>query len=58
MIATATGETTNGSSTLIRHHVRPRSWLSSSAATLTAITICGTDDSRKMLIVLTVCFTK
>ena len=58
MIATATGDTTNGSRMLIRQNVRPRSWLSSSAASTTAMTICGTEESRKMLIVLTSCLVK
>ena len=58
MIATATGETTNGSRMLIRQKVRPRSWVSSSAASTTAMTIWGTEESTKMLIVLTSCLTK
>ena len=58
MIATATGETTNGRRMPIRHQVRPRSCVSSSAARTTAITICGPEDSTKMLSVLTVCLRK
>ena len=49
----AVGATTNGSSTLIRQNVRPRSWVSSSAAMATAMITWGTDDIRKMLNVLT-----
>ena len=58
MIATATGETTYGSRMLIRQMVRPRRCWSSSAASTTAITICGPEDSTKMLRVLTVCLRK
>ena len=58
MIATATGETTKGSRMLIRHTVRPRSWLSSRPASARAIRICGIEEMRKMLIVLTSCLVK
>ncbi len=48
MSAAAAGATTNGSSTLIRHQVRPRNGVSSMAATTVATTTCGTADSTKM----------
>ena len=54
----ATGETTNGRRMPIRHQVRPRSWLSSNAASTTAMTICGPEERTKMLRVLTVCLRK
>ena len=58
MIATAAGATTNGSSTPIRHRARPRSWVSSRPARHSEIRICGTEESRKMLTVLTIDLTK
>ena len=58
MMATAVGATTNGSSTLIRHSVRPRRLVSSRPARARAISTCGTDERRKMLMVLTSDFQK
>ena len=58
MIPTATGATTNGSSTPIRHSVAPRSAVSSRPARASAMRIWGTEESRKMLSVLTADFTK
>ena len=48
MRAVAAGATTKGSSTLIRHQVRPRRGVSSMAAITVARTTCGTAESRKM----------
>ena len=58
MIATATGETTNGSRTLIRHRCGRAAGCRAAPASTTAMTTCGTEDSRKMLIVLTSDFRK
>ena len=58
MIPTATGATTNGSSTPIRHSVAPRRAVSSRPARPRAIAIWGTEESTKMLRVLTADFTK
>jgi hypothetical protein len=58
MIPTATGATTNGSSTPIRQIVAPRSAVSSRPARARDMRIWGTEESRKMLIVLTADFRK
>ena len=47
MRAVAAGATTKGSSTLIRHQVRPRSGVSSMAAITVAMTTCGTDGEQE-----------
>jgi hypothetical protein len=52
MSATATGVTTYGMSTPIRQKVLARRFWSSTAAMKVAAMICGTLESRKMLIVL------
>ncbi len=58
MMPTATGATTNGSSTPIRQNVAPRRAVSRRPASPSAITIWGAEESTKMLSVLTADFQK